>query len=154
MTGKVVDDQDRRVAGAAVDCYYYQVSPRMTGSFLQEPEFNSTRSTDDTGAFEVAAGPGATLVLVKSRLRPPGKPGTSCGILFRPLVLKRPTSLSGMVTDENHKPVADAEVWVFTPVRRRVEARQNDLFGKPARETFSTRSGPDGRFRIVFPAGR
>jgi hypothetical protein len=88
-------------------------------------------------------------------------------------------ALAGRVVDENGRPVADAEVWVslampvpksgaplpaIVPGVDSIEAilnlgpgggelsQKSMIFGKPARDCFSTRTGADGRFRIAnFP---
>ena len=61
-----------------------------------------------------------------------------------------------MVMDDNDKPVADAEVWVVgANIGSDYDnaSQLNELFGTPAKSSFSARTGADGRFRIEnFPA--
>ena len=72
------------------------------------------------------------------------------------LVLTPATTLAGVVVDEADKPVADAEVWVSTPVSREAKGEGGTSYaylgGKPGRECFSTRTAADGKFVIQgFP---
>ncbi len=156
VSGIVVDEQGRPVAGATVDCYHYQARPGYTTE--GKPELERRTVTDSKGAFAVPSSRGTTLVVVKKAGLATGwKTWNSLlGVSPEPLVLTAPTGLAGVVVDANHRPVADAEVWVlgasFADEHARA-AHENDLFGKPARECFSARTAADGRFRIEnFPA--
>ncbi len=155
VCGTVVDEQGRAVAGATVDCYHYQARP---GYVEGEPELKERTVTDGKGAFAVPSSRGTTLVVVKKAgLATAWKTWNSLlGVSPEPLVLTAPTALAGVVVDENHQPVAGAEVWAsgacFGDEYART-AHLNDLFGKPARECFSARTAADGHFRIEnFPA--
>lgn len=158
FTGMVVDEQGQAVAGATVDCYQYKNPPIMMGSIFREPEFKQRFITDSKGVFAVAASPDITLVVVKKtglapawKTWPAGRADSS-----DPLVLTAPTTLSGVVVDENDQPVLDAEVMVSSVTVGDLNngaTGQNDLFGRLARESFSARTALDGRFRFEnFPA--
>jgi protocatechuate 3,4-dioxygenase beta subunit len=159
-TGTVVDDQGRPVAGATVDAYVYQPGE---GYFFferdREPELTQRTVTGANGAFALLPSPGATLAVVK-------KPGLATtwktwSSLFEnsddPVVLTTPTPLAGIVLDESNHPAAGAEVWVADAMignEYGQEEQENQLFGKPARECFSTKTEADGRFRIPNFPGR
>jgi protocatechuate 3,4-dioxygenase beta subunit len=156
LSGKVVDEQGRPVAGASVDCYRYQAGSGYPT--VGEPELERRTATDSEGAFAVPSSRGATLIVVR-------KAGLATGWKTRnslargssePLVLTAPTTLAGVVVDANHGPIAGAEVWVLAANFGDEHSRAlhaNDLSGKPARECFSARTAADGRFRIAdFPA--
>ena len=109
----MVDDQGQPVPGATVDCYHYQ-SRAGFGYWDREPKLQQTTVTDGKGAFAVSASADTTLVVVKK----PGLAtawktwGTTIPDSTDPIVLTAPATLSGVVVDDNGKPVADAEVWV------------------------------------------
>ena len=157
-TGTVLDEQGKPVAGATMDCYHYRTPPIMMGSMFREPELKQHVVTDYKGAFTVAASPDATFVVVKKAgLSPAWKTWLADrSESSDPLVLSTPTTISGVVLDENDQPVAEADVCVSSATIQTGESwssDQNDIFGKPARECFSARTAADGRFRIKnFPA--
>jgi protocatechuate 3,4-dioxygenase beta subunit len=72
------------------------------------------------------------------------------------IVLTAPATLSGVVMDDDGKPVADGQVWVVGASigdGYDLAAQLNELLGQVARTTFSGRTDADGRFRIEnFPA--
>jgi len=153
----VVDDQGKPVAGATVDAYVYQRSEGW-GYRDREPEHTQRTVTGSNGVFALLPSPGATLAVVK-------KAGLATAWKTwspyledspDPVVLTVPTSLAGIVLDENNQPVAGAEVWVTDAIIGNIygrEEQENELFRQPARECFSTRTEADGRFRIPnFPA--
>jgi len=112
-TGTVVDDNGRPVAGALVDCYYYQ-SGEGFGYRDLDPALTQRTVTDSNGVFAVFSAPGATLAVVKKagwatawKTWSTGLPDSS-----EPLVLTAPAALAGVVVDENSQPVAGAMVWV------------------------------------------
>jgi protocatechuate 3,4-dioxygenase beta subunit len=156
-TATVVDDQGRPVAGATVDCYYYQARQSFGYSGV-EVELTQRTVTDSNGAFAVLSAPGATLAVVKKAgLATAWK--TWFSLLensSEPVVLSAPAALAGTVLDEDNHPVAGAEVWVADAIignEYGLAEQANILFGRPARECFSARTGADGRFRIAnFPA--
>jgi protocatechuate 3,4-dioxygenase beta subunit len=125
---------------------------------FREPELKQHVVTDYKGAFTVAASPDATFVVVKKAgLSPAWKTWLADrSESSDPLVLSTPTTISGVVLDENDQPVAEADVCVSSATIQTGESwssDQNDIFGKPARECFSARTAADGRFRIKnFPA--
>jgi protocatechuate 3,4-dioxygenase beta subunit len=156
-TAAVVDDQGRPVAGAMVDAYVYQPSEGW-GYRDREPELAQRTVTGSNGVFSLLPSPGATLAVVK-------KPGlatawkTWSSLLENssdPVILTPSTPLAGIVLDESNHPVPGAEVWVTQAIIGNQYGREeqaNELFGAPARESFSTKTGADGRFRIPnFPA--
>jgi protocatechuate 3,4-dioxygenase beta subunit len=156
-TGTMVDEQGRPVAGAEVDCYHYP-SRSGFGYWDREPKLQQTTVTDGKGAFAVSASAGTILVVVKKaglatvwKTWSPEIPDST-----DPIVLTAPATLSGMVVDDNDKPVADAEVWVVGASIGNdygTASQLNDLSGGPAKLCFAARTGPDGRFRIEnFPA--
>lgn len=156
-TGSVVDDQGLPVPGATVDGYYYQ--PReWFGYGDRDLQLTQRTVTDSNGSFALLAAPGATLAVVKKAgLATAWK--TWFSLLensSEPVILSAPTALEGTVLDENNKPVPGAEVWVTDAIigsEYGLAEQANTLFGKPARECFSARTGADGRFRIGnFPA--
>lgn len=153
---RVVDDQDRPVPGATVDCYHYPTL-MYPGRAFRDPEFQQHTVTDANGAFTVDASADTTLVVVsKAGLAPgwktwPSEEHDSA----EPIILTTPTTLSGVVLDEGNRPVADAEVQVsMATVVNKQNWGRNDIFGQLARECFSVRTAMDGRFRIEnFPNG-
>jgi len=158
VSGTVVDDHGRPVADASVECYHYQAPSGLAGTITEEPELRQHAVTDAKGAFTVSSSPGTTLALVK-------KPGLAPSWRIwastladspDPVVLGPPTILAGVVVDENHQPVAGAEVRVAGAIvgnRRGLWVQENRLLGKLARECFSAQTAADGRFRIEnFPA--
>jgi protocatechuate 3,4-dioxygenase beta subunit len=157
-TGLVVDEKGQPVAGATVDCYQYRNPPIMMGSEFREPQLKQHTVTDAKGAFTVVASPDTTLVLVQKKgLAPAWKTWLSDGDdSAEPLVLTEPTTLSGVVVDENNQPVAGAAVAISTATvgnANNGRTDHNDLFGRLARECFSAQTTLDGSFRIEnFPA--
>jgi protocatechuate 3,4-dioxygenase beta subunit len=115
--------------------------------------------TDSNGAFALAAAPGTAVAVVKKAgLATAWKTWNSLvDDSSEPVVLTAPTALVGIVLDESNSPVAGAEVWVANAIiagEYEMEEQENELFGKAARECFSTKTAADGRFRIGnFPAG-
>ena len=156
-TGTVVDDQGWPVLGATVDCYHYQ-SRTGFGYWEREPKLEQTTVTDGQGAFAVSASADTTLVVVKKAGLATAWKTWSPEISDStdPIVLTAPAALSGVVMDDNDKPVADAEVWVVgASIGNGYDnlSQLNEFFGAPAKSSFSARTGADGRYRIEnFPA--
>lgn len=149
-TGKVVDERGQPLAGATVECY--QDSSAETASTAQDFVLKERSTTDSKGGFGVAAGSRVTFVVVKKEGLAPGWKTWSSMLDDSPdpVILTAPTALAGSVVDENNQPVAGAEVWVSDAMAGDPQTR---IFGKPARENFSAKTGADGRFRIEnFPA--
>jgi protocatechuate 3,4-dioxygenase beta subunit len=157
FTGTVVDDQGRAVAGAAVVCYQYQSSWGWFGNMSRDPQIKEHAVTDSKGGFAFSSPPGANLVVVrKAGLAPAWKNWNSnLADSSEPLVLTAPTTLAGVVLDENDQPVVGAEVWVSDAIVGEVssESQFNNLSGQAARDCFFAQTGADGRFRIEnFPS--
>jgi protocatechuate 3,4-dioxygenase beta subunit len=156
LSGTVVDEQGRPVTDATVACYHYQIPaiPLPFGRLDEEPESKPPTRTDASGRFAVPASRAATLVVVKA----PGlattwktwTPFSTPDDSSEPLALSAPSSLTGVVVDENGQPVADAEVWISSATLGQASARgeRNELRGQPARASFSARTAADGLFRI------
>jgi protocatechuate 3,4-dioxygenase beta subunit len=157
-TGVVVDEQGRPVAGAIVDSYQYHSSSGPLANLPRDPELIGHAVADGRGAFAIPASPGTMLAVVtKAGLAPAWKTWSAAiADSSDPLVLTAPTTLSGVVVDENGQPVPGAEVWVSEASVGDEQARttqQNTLSGQPARERFSARTAADGSFHIEnFPA--
>ena len=156
-SGTVVDDNGQPVAGATVDCYQYQ-SRSGFGYWDREPKLEQTTVTDGKGAFAVSASADTVLVVIKKtglattwKTWSPQFPDSTDAI-----VLTAPAALSGVVMDDDGKPVAGALVWVAGASigdGYDLAAQLNELLGQVARTTFSGRTDADGRFRIEnFPA--
>ncbi|HEY1661794.1 MAG TPA: carboxypeptidase regulatory-like domain-containing protein [Verrucomicrobiae bacterium] len=153
FSGTVVDAQGNPVANAAVDCYQY--SSRINfGSVDMEVKQHAT--TDGQGVFAFPAFHGTSLVVVtKQGIAPTwrtwynGAPQES-----QKIVVSASSKLAGVVADDAGRPVADAEVWVSSALNKTVtDMGPNFVFGKTARELFSTRTSADGQFHIEnFPA--
>jgi protocatechuate 3,4-dioxygenase beta subunit len=156
-TGTVVDEKGQPVAGATVDCYQSQSRSGFGFWGDREPEFQQTTMTDGKGAFTVSASADTALVVVKKagfatvwkNWRPQIPDSTA------PIVLPAPATLSGVVMDDDGKPVAGALVWVAGASigdGYDLAAQMNELQGQAARTAFSSRTDADGRFRIEnFP---
>jgi hypothetical protein len=152
-TGTVLDLNGQPVPGAAVDFF---VAPPGNNAELWEATERQHATTDSKGAFKFSGSGGMAIAVVR-------KSGFACvwtSFGSRPIdsdaqvVLTPPTSLSGQVVDENERPVADAEVWMDSamavgPTEYGGTCRGSSLVGKPARESFSVRTGPDGSFRMA-----
>jgi len=154
----VQDEQGRPVPGAAIEYYqYFQGSSWARQSILENVKGKGL--TDSKGELKLTALPnrGNLIVARKSgfasswKMWPYAKEDFS-----EPLVLSAPTSLSGVVVDENGQPVADAGVWVFLtslPQTRSSALPGDGSFTPLFRRLYSARATTDGRFRIEnFPA--
>ena len=157
IAGITVDADGKPVVGAVVECY--QIGSAGTPFAANEMEVKHRLTTGTNGAFELQVSPVTTILLG----RKPGlaaawsqywnltKDATEQRLIFTP-----PTTLTGVVVDQADKPVADAEVWVYYAcvVRQREEGGMSYAYlnGKPARDSFSTRTAADGKFVIQgFP---
>jgi len=153
FSGTVVDAQGNPVAGATVECYQY---PTRTSSGPMEMESKQHATTDGQGAFELPTFQGQAVVLVtKAGLAPAWRTWYSAPLEPQKIVAAASSTLAGVVVDDAGQPVADAEVWVPSALNNALSdyGQPNFLFGKIARELFSTRTSADGKFRIEnFPA--
>jgi hypothetical protein len=120
--------------------------------FSSNHDSRQTNSGPD-GAFGLSVPPTTPMLLVHK----PGfahcwKSWTSFHSEPEVLVLTPPFTVAGIVIAEAGQPVVDAEVWICSAViqykRPNFATDYAQLYGKPARDYFSTRSGSDGRFSI------
>ncbi len=153
--GTVVDAAGRPVAGATIETYTYDGGIRFGRGDL---DLSERAVADAKGAFEVPLPCAGVMILAR-------KPGLAPAWrqfhnlksdVEQRLVLTPPAILAGVVVDEADKPVGGAEVFVLTAFSEMPQEGGAQAFnyitGKPARELFNTRAGPDGRFRIEgFP---
>jgi hypothetical protein len=154
FSGTVVDAQGRPVAGATVD--YYQYASGM-GFGRDDLAAKHHATTDGQGAFEFSMSDGMGLVLVtKAGFAPGWQSWYQQGAQDQQkIILATSSVLAGMVVDDAGQPVADAEVWVPSALNKTMtdSGQPNFVFGKIARDLFSTRTSSDGKFRIEnFPA--
>ena len=157
-TGTVVDAKGQPVAGATVEFYRDTSAVTFMSQDLVRKE---SATTDDKGAFSIAADSGVTVALVKKEGLAPGwKMFTfALGESEDPITLTAPAVLAGTVVDEAGNPVAEAEVWVSTALQvpqgspMTQKTMTSLIMGKPAHENFATHTTADGHFRIAnFPA--
>ena len=151
IAGTVVDEAGRAVEGASVEVH----SPTDGSTFaVSGLQLDHRVITDDQGAFEIDSATGRFVLLLA---RKPGFAPTwrqfVRGTAEAPtLVLPSPSVLAGIVVDETEQPVGGAEVSVYLAFSESPGpqgARSFNYLGAPlARECFSTRTGPDGHFRI------
>jgi protocatechuate 3,4-dioxygenase beta subunit len=157
IAGATVDADGKPIVGTVVECYQYASSgKRFAGNEL---EVKHRLTTGTNGAFEFQVSPANTILLGR-------KPGLAIAwaqywnltkdITGQRLMLTPPTTLMGVVVDQADKPVADAEVWVYYAcvVRDKEEGGVTYAYlnGKPARDSFATRTAADGKFVIQgFP---
>jgi hypothetical protein len=154
LTGNVVDADGRPVAGAVVErC---EAGEGLTGCWW-EMESRERTTTDVAGAFQLRA----TRTCVTLLVRKPGLARAWQQFMATPgakthLTLTPPTVLAGVVMDEADRPVAGAHVSVTMAYSETTREgggwTYHFLSSRPARECFSVRTSPDGRFRITdFP---
>ena len=152
----VVDEQNRPVAGASVECYHTFYESRIDQSDLQQLEEQTL--TDAKGHFQLTNSDNNFVVVVQ-------KAGFSPAWVYfpkavwntsEPLVLAKPSVLEGTVVNSDHRPVSGALVWAnrVHPENWSVTIpRANDLSGQITRKLFSAKTDKAGRFRIEnFPA--
>ena len=153
FSGTVMDAQGNPVAGATVDFYQY---PTRTSSGPMDMEAKQHVTTDNQGAFEFPMFHGMGLVLVKKTgLAPSWMTWYSAPQESPKIVLNTSSTLAGVVVDNAGQPVADAEVSVSSALNKTVTdfGQPNGIYGKIARELFSTQTSADGKFRIEnFPS--
>jgi protocatechuate 3,4-dioxygenase beta subunit len=151
FTGRVVTADDQPVEGAVAE--FYSVSQPLA---LMESRKMVT--SDANGVVEADLDRVWTIGL----LRKSGLAVTwlnlhnTTGDHEERIVMMSPTNLVGMVVDSAGEPVANAEVCISQALVEVVldgnRRTYRSLFGPPAREAFSTRTSPDGRFEIgSFP---
>jgi protocatechuate 3,4-dioxygenase beta subunit len=158
VQGKTVDAEGHPVAGAVVQQFGYR---RLANGYDSERQQQATSGPD--GIFEVQLSRSSPLPQVPSLLvaRKPGlavawtQVQAASGTDLR-LVLAPSSFLGGKVVDEADKPVPGADVHVVVAYSETTgdgSSRSfNYLSDKAARESFSSKTGPDGRFRIEnFP---
>ena len=157
FSGTVTDADGKPVAGATVEYWHYGenfVNPSLQG--LPEMGKQTVISgTDGTFEFQVSSTMGIVLAQ-KPGLAPAWKllnqMINSARETGGKLMLTPPGILAGTVTDESNRPVANAEVYVAMAMGERTRNNGvmvfNSLFGKSARECFSTRTDAAGHFRI------
>jgi len=151
FSGTVVDAQGNPVAAATVVCYQY---PSRTGFGPTEMEAKQHATTDSQGAFEFPTFMGVVLV-TKTGLAPAWRTWNAAPEEPPKIVLSSSSTLAGVVVDDAGQPVADAEVWVPSALNTALTdyGQPSFVFGKMARDLFSTRTSADGKFRIeTFPA--
>jgi hypothetical protein len=161
FSGTVTDADGKPVAGAAVTYWHY--GENLANPFQQElPEMEKqtvTVGADGGFSFQTSTSIGI-LLAQKPGLAPAWKllnqmPGSARETEGR-LLLTPPGILAGTVLDESNQPVASAEVYVALAIGERAQNNGigafNTLFGKPARECFSTHTDAAGHFRLEnFP---
>lgn len=158
VAGTTVDAEGKPVAGVVVECY--QQSGASGAPFVRNElvaKQRVTTGTDGSFEFQISRGPNlvlATKVGLAAAWRYYWNPTKD--LAEERLVLTPPTTIAGVVVDEKDKPVGDAEVWVSLAYSERTldgNTRSYDtLHGKPARESFSTRTTAKGKFVIQgFP---
>ena len=155
----VVDEQNRPVAGASVDCH--KTVNTADPSWFSEPnntQLEEHSLTDAKGQFKLtnSANSIITVVVQKAGFSP-------VWVLFpkavwntsEPLILAKPTVLEGTVFTPDHRPASDAQVWAYTVHPNNwseIRRSDNDLSGQTARELFSAKTDKAGHFRIEnFP---
>jgi uncharacterized GH25 family protein len=156
FSGTVVDSRGKPVVDAVVECFHF---PTRVVAGTPDIESKQFKASDTNGAYEFSVPSGAVTVVAK-------KPAFASGWKtwqsapegeVSPLVLAAPSTLAGIVVDENDHPVANAVVSVSAAADRGKGdwAKQpNFLFGKAAKDLFSATTSADGHFRILnFPAG-
>ncbi len=156
FSGTVVDLEGKPVADAVVECFHF---PNRVVVGMPEIESKLFKASDTNGAYEFSVPPGAVIVGVKK---------TGFGSVWKtwpsapkgevePLRLRPPSTLAGIVVDENDQPVTNAVVSVSAAADKgkgEWTRQPNFLFGKAARDLFSASTSADGHFRILnFPEG-
>ena len=153
VSGTVVDARDNPVPNAVVECYQYSF---RTGLGPVDLQLTEQATTDSQGAFAFPAVQGmCSVVVTKAGLAPAWRSWYSAPDEPQKIALGASSVLAGVVADDSGHPVADAEVWVSSALNTTMsdDGQPNYLFGKIARQLFSTQTTADGQFRIEnFPA--
>lgn len=156
FSGTVVDLQGKPVADAVVECFHF---PTHVVAGMSEIESKQFQASDTNGGYEFSVPAGAVTVTVKKtgfgsvwKTWQSAPSGIVERLMFRP-----PSSLAGIVVDENGQPVTNAIVSVSAAADKGKgdwTKQPNFLFGKAAKDLFSASTSADGHFRIInFPEG-
>lgn len=144
-----------RIGGRILDKSGAPLADATVAACAHGRELTLERETksDSDGLFELPLSGGSALLLArKDGYAYMWKSWASFRTGPEVLVLTAPFSVAGVVVDEAGASVADAEVWVKAAVIEHKGRYSTPdyamLNGTLARDCFSTRSGPDGRFRI------
>ena len=156
FSGTVVDLQGVPVADAVVECFHI---PTHAVAGMPEIESKQFQASDTKGEYQYSVPVGAVIVAAKKpgfvsvcKTWPSAPSGTVQPLMFRP-----PSTLAGIVVDENDQPITNAIVSVSAAADKgkgEWTQQPNFLFGKAAKDLFSASTSADGHFRILnFPLG-
>lgn len=159
VKGKVLDSAGRTLPGTTVQLFIY--SPSIVNGF----ELNPTPEviTDANGGFDLPVSRNSGLPQTPTFLiaHKPGLAATWIQFALsngteQTVVLPPASFLAGQVLDETETPVAGAQVSVSAAYLETTTADGSRNFSyladKPARSVFTTKTGPDGSFRLEgFP---
>jgi protocatechuate 3,4-dioxygenase beta subunit len=154
---KVVDEAQHPIAGASVDYYRTRSGGRFDLPIHPEGLLERT-VTDAKGEFRLASAAGAALIVVQKSGFGPAWVNWEDGADDppKPIVLFPRSPLEGKVVDEDHHPVANAEVWASEAMVAYPgnSLPKNLIRGQAARDCFLVHTTADGKFRIEnFPYG-
>ncbi len=148
LSGKVVDANERRVAGARVSSYEVTDGP-FNGTFAVRVLEEVTTGADGAFAFKTGTSPVYSQNIIIARkqglalgwaLYPPS------GISERNVTLGQAGQIDGMVVDPNGKPLAGAQVLATAAKTRRPGEDAIPLPSSLARQLFATTTDAQGRF--------